>query len=721
MWRHLPLSPRACAALLACVLAGCNGWQHAPVRAQARRGPVVVAVTGPDGAGVPGVTLALGGQQARTDAGGGAAFADVLEGGYLLTADGDAWAPETRGVPVVFPATNPMQHVQVRLAPADPSEVRLLFAGDLSFDDGINDPNRDGIADDSVVPPGPRAAAGATALLAPIAPLLARFDLVTANLATVLGDGATPHPHKSTRALAPAEVALGLAAARVDVLNLGNDHAYDYLDDGVRQTLLALIHADIARFGAGRDLAEASTPSLVSRLGLTIGQVSASAILGHGATPKQDTPPFFDAGDHKGGVVPATPANVRAAAEQAALTADLVVVHLTAGPEWGSDPTALAPLVDAAAQGGAALVVGHGPRPLQPLLASGQLIAAAGLGQLVFGGQRPEGRMGVLLEAVVRHRRLEALRLWPVALVHYGPQLATGDLATRIVRRLGTLSAPGVLVYPWRGRGEVAFTADAARTSEESRRVRAALEATAAGDGATGPLPLVAGDEVFAVSVDATVASGAERTLSLELGRELLWDGGFEDQTAGGPGIGRGAGWRFAAPDGGPSDAKVHQGRLALELVRKSGNLGPASARGAGLLTLRVGQRYTFSGCWRSEGESRAHAALVVYPSRQLNVTPIARVAAVDLTPAADWQCFRVDYTPTVESLVSPELVLERPEHETARLFIDDVSLIEWDPPLLTAAAQIAAPNDYEYVRCRGAAPGGEVAVHWVTRRYLPR
>jgi poly-gamma-glutamate synthesis protein (capsule biosynthesis protein) len=722
--RHLSLR-RAAALLGALALAGCNGWQHPAVRPTPQQGTLVVEVLDANGAAVANVPLTLGGQQAVTDATGAAAFAGLPEGGYLLTAEGSGWAPDTWGVRALFPTTAPEQRLQVQLAPADLSDVRLLFAGDLSFEDGIGDPNRDGIAGDSLVPRGPGAAAGATALLAPMAPLLARFDLVTANLATVLGDGATPHPLKPTRALAPPEVALGLAATRVDVVCLGNDHAYDYLDEGVSQTLAALTGAEVEHFGSGRDIAEASTPSLVSRLGFTIGQVALSAILGHGATPQADTPPFSEAEQQKGGVVPATPETVRAAVAQAALGSDLVVAHLTAGSEWGTDTTDLAPLAQAAAEGGAALIVGHGPRPLQPLLDSGGVVAAGGLGQLVFGGQRPEGRVGVMLEALVRYRRLHALRLWPVALVHYTPQLAVGQLASRIVRRLGTLSQPGVLVYPWQGRGQVVLASRAVRTPEDSRQARATLDASPDGDGATAPVPLVgweAGDgDAFVISVDATVASGPARALSLELGRELLWDGGFEDQTAGGAGIGLGAGWRYAAPDVGPSDAAVHGGRLALELVRKSGNAGPASARSAGLHRLSAGQRYTFTGCWQTVGEVRGHAALVVYPSRDVNATPVMRVAAADLTPTPEWQCFRSEYQPLEPTLVATEVVLERPEHETARLFVDDLSLIEWDAPLQTAASQVTAPNEYEYLRCRAPEPGGEVALRWVIRRYLPR
>ncbi len=711
---------RARGLVLGVVLAGCNGLEHPSVRATARQGTVTVEIVDRDGNGLEGVQLELAGKQARTDAAGIAAFPKVVEGGYLLQVDATGWERETVGVRPTYAAPDVPHHVRAQLEPADPSDVRFLFAGDLSFDDGIDDPNRDGIADDSVVPATRGAAAGARALLAPLEPLLSRFDLVTANLATVLGSGRTPHPRKPNRALAPADVARGLAASRIDLVNLGNDHGYDYLDDGVRDTVNALLEAQVGSFGAGRDLGEASAPSLTSRLGITLGQVALSAVLGHGATPRDDTPPFFEAAAEKAGVVAATPVDVGSAVRQAALGADLVVAHLTAGAEWSADTSQLAPLADAAAKAGAALVVGHGPRPLMPLFRAGQVVVAAGLGQLVFGGQRPEGRAGVLLEAQVRFRRLRRLRLWPIALVHYGPQLATGQLAARILRRVAAISQPGVLVYLCHGRGEVAPSADGVRTLETAKEVRGVLTATTDGAAATPGTPLLEGDrEGFVVSVTAAVASGPPRELAIELGRELLWDGGFEEETIAGAKLGTGSGWRFSGPDVGPSDEVARTGRLALELRRKSGNAGPASVRGAGLLTLLSGHRYTFAGCWRLSGSSRGSASLGVYPSRQLGAKSIARVAAAELTASNEWQCFNVEHVPAVDTLVSPEILLDRPAEEGARLVVDDLSLVEWDPPLPSAAAQVPAPNEYEFARVRSAEPG-EVALHWVTRRYLP-
>ncbi len=722
----LAVARRTVVVSLLVALGACNGWSHPSVGVAPRRGTIRVAVADRAGAAVPGATVVLGGAgAATTDSTGVAAFPGALEGGYLVAIDAPGFERETIAAQVVFAADGVSREVDATLGSEVPSppELRLLFAGDVSFEGGIVDPNRDGIQDDTLVPAGPEAAAGVQGLLEKVAPLFGRFDLVTATLATVLGDGATPHPRKSDRAVAPPGAAEGLARSRVDAVVLGNDHAYDDLDAGVAQTLDALDLGGVLRVGAGRNLVEAEAPLYASRLGVTVGQVSLSALLGHGTTVWSDAPPYFDADASRAGVFAANPLTVsEAVASALAGTVDaspaFVVAHLAAGPEWDVDSSALAPLADAAAGAGAILVVGHGPRPLQPLSRARGALVAAGLGQLVYGSNRPEGRTAVLLEARARSGRLTAARLWPLALVHNQPQVATGDLAARVVRRVALLSAPGVLVYPLRGRGEVALTNDAVRFADEARRQTVPV-LPGQTESVTPIVPLLPGAlETFVSSVSATVASGPDRAVTLELGREMLWDGGFEDQAAGGAGLGWGAGWEFHQPDAGVSDRSVRSGRLALELVRKSGNVSDATARGQGLLALAAGRTYTFSGCWRLEGEGTPHAALAIYGSRALHAPLVGRVAEAG-GAAGDWSCFSSDFVPTVDTLATPEIRLEPPVSGTSHLYVDDVSLVEWDPPLPSAAV-LPAPNDHEYLRCRLPEGAGSVEVRWMSRRFLP-
>jgi len=705
-------------ALLACL--GCNGWQHLAVEVSARSGAVRVLVRDERGGPVAGAAVTLADVVQSTDVEGATTFARVVEGGYLVDVSAPGFAFDALPLTVSFAAIGAQAEATLALRPVDYSDVRLLFAGDLSFDGGIADPNRDGIGADSLVALGADGTIdGGEELLAAVQPLFARFDLVTANLATVLGRGETPHPQKSDRALGPPGMASVLAWARVDVVNLGNDHAYDYLDDGVRETIEALDRAGVLHVGVGRDEAQASTPSLVSRLGIVIGQVSLSALVGRGVPPHLDALPLATAAQHKAGVIEALPGNVRDAVRQASLASDVVVAHLTAVPAWQLDTTGLVPLANDAVQAGASLVVGHGSRMIEPLwLGDGGALIVGGLGQLVFGGERPEARFGLLLEVLIRHRRLVAARLWPVALVEYRAEVATGALAARIVRHVASLSQAGVLLYPAQGRGAVALRPGAVQPVDVVHRATLTLEATDFA-AATPVLSLFDGDQdSFAAALSASVASGAERSLSLQLGRELLWDGGFEDQTVHGPGLGAMAGWLVHAPDVGAEGDDVHSGRLALELVRKSGNLGDATARARGLYTLRSGHAYRFSACWRAEGEARATAALAIYPSRVLGARSTLSVAILRDVGSA-WQCAAADYEPQVDELATPQIVLAPPERGTSRLFVDDVSLVEWDPRIDAAATQLAVPNDYEYLRVLSPDPKGSVVVQWVARRFV--
>lgn len=57
----------------------------------------------------------------------------------------------------------------------------------------------------------------------------------------------------------------------VDVVSNANNHARDYGDDGIKDTIKTLDEAGIAHFGAGKNLKEARKPLILERNGLKIG------------------------------------------------------------------------------------------------------------------------------------------------------------------------------------------------------------------------------------------------------------------------------------------------------------------------------------------------------------------------------------------------------------------------------------------------------------------
>lgn len=62
-----------------------------------------------------------------------------------------------------------------------------------------------------------------------------------------------------------------LKDARIDMVNLANNHILDYSEEGLLETLETLEKSDIAYVGAGRTQEEAMAPSIVKRNGIRIG------------------------------------------------------------------------------------------------------------------------------------------------------------------------------------------------------------------------------------------------------------------------------------------------------------------------------------------------------------------------------------------------------------------------------------------------------------------
>ncbi|MDO8364976.1 MAG: CapA family protein [Actinomycetota bacterium] len=136
--------------------------------------------------------------------------------------------------------------------------------------------------------PGARATAVATtadearAVVAAVAPLMAAADATMVNLETVVGDlpALDAYPAKRFLLQSPPIVLDALQALGVDLATLGNNHAYDWRDEGVASTIQHLDQAGIAWAGAGADAQQAQAGRLLDVQGVTVGVVSATTVNG---------------------------------------------------------------------------------------------------------------------------------------------------------------------------------------------------------------------------------------------------------------------------------------------------------------------------------------------------------------------------------------------------------------------------------------------------------
>lgn len=272
-----------------------------------------------------------------------------------------------------------------RAAPAVARRVRIVATGDVTL--GIT----------PSLPPG-----GADALLAGVRPALEAGDVVLGNLETALADGGAskcgPAAEGCFAFRAPPAYAHALRRAGFNVLNLANNHAWDFGAAGQAETVAALDRAGLAHTGRPGEAA------YVRSGGLTV------AVLGFAPYPWAEDLLDLD--------------RVRAAVVAAAREADLVVVtmhagaegeaaaHVERGPEsyLGERRGDVVAFAHAAVDAGADLVAGHGPHVVRGLeWYRGRLIAYS-LGNL--SGHETLSTQGLLSLSAVLDVTLAADGTW---------------------------------------------------------------------------------------------------------------------------------------------------------------------------------------------------------------------------------------------------------------------------------------------------------------------
>jgi poly-gamma-glutamate capsule biosynthesis protein CapA/YwtB (metallophosphatase superfamily) len=195
-------------------------------------------------------------------------------------------------------------------------------------------------------------------LVAPEVVAVAReADLFVVNLECCISERGEPWPDpgKPFFFRAPPRATELLAHLGVDCVTLANNHALDFGETALLDTLGHLAAAGITYVGAGADVAEARAPAVLEAGGLRLGVVAAT-----------DHPEAYAAGADRPGVAFAdlrrgtAPDWLQESVSAVAAHADAVLATVHWGPNMVAAPV---PHVRAAAEtlrdAGAALVAGH--------------------------------------------------------------------------------------------------------------------------------------------------------------------------------------------------------------------------------------------------------------------------------------------------------------------------------------------------------------------------
>lgn len=653
-------------------IAGCNTLRDSEESSSAARRYAGRVVT-PDGQPVSGaqvealVTSDTSLADTETDDAGAFELTAPTDPVWLRVTHQD-YVTETRAV-------RARDDVELPLTPAD-GVVSFAFGGDVMFGRRYYEPNDDPSEPQARISPGSRQA-DHESILQYIAPLFQSADVGSVNLETPLTESAWRHPTKDFTFTSHPVAASVLADNGVDYTSLGNNHTFDALRPGLRDTIDAVDEAGLEHSGAGFSAAEAWNPAVVEQSGASVAFISCTTIAGRQydidwSADATGRGPYSVTQDDRSltfgdgiGSAEATDSRLQQAVTEAQQQADIVVVQIHGGDEYRRQPTAqLDQLVDTATRAGADLVVNHHPHVTGGIEERNGGLVAWTLGNLAFDQELwPTLRSYAL---VVHATSDEVVRAYtqPLLIDGYVPKPTTGTVARRLSWETAGLSSDAANLLSHGRRLEVGAYADSVSTPR--RRSQS-----------------VSGDDAIYTRTAGWVEDVTDVTGEVLLGQNRLVSGAFnnnavdDDQSAG-------ALWRFGTGTDSRTAAS-RDGAIRLTAYPENSRrsfLSPASR-------LPVEDRRVDVTCRYRYPHDGGLSLLVAWYNADQGIS-IER-ETIDLAGTDDeWTRITESFTPPTEATrINLFLYLEPPTDGDARTVdVDDIRLIEWASPERTGGRE---------------------------------
>lgn len=475
-----------------------------------------------------GVQLSLNSEETLTttsDSSGNFIFSAVPRKNALLQVSTSGYRTENIAVHLLQPTSITSKELgAIILTPEDDKQVRFLFGGDVAFGRRYIDSQE--LTPRGILPPDDPEALiqvsnpepGTKDALQWIKPHYQEADFSVLNLETPVTDNpVTPHLTKPyafftlTRSL-PALTWLG-----VDYVSLGNNHLYDYLEQGTIDTLDSLNLQKIPYSGAGLTSTEAFLSKRQTLKGKNYSLFSATSIDGH------EHEINYVASEIKGGAADLTDTEaVKEALQKEKADGQITIAQLHTGNEYTYQPNNYVNnRFKLALDNGASFAVGHHPHVAQGIALYKGKIAIHSLGNLAFDQDRQETFLGLMARVDMEADEAKRVRLLPVYIEDYRPRLIAGNLANIFLRRIGEFSHEyGATVYPYQGQGWLSLSDD--DTVEQTQTVTTTVTIDSSGSSIVDLRELIDSD----MSLSTIKASSP---LTMSLGRDIMYYGDFED------------------------------------------------------------------------------------------------------------------------------------------------------------------------------------------------
>ena len=263
---------------------------------------------------------------------------------------------------------------------------------------------------------------------------------MVANLECAIGTMGVPTKKTACSFRAPRSALGALVDAGIDVVSLANNHALDFGDDSLKETIELLDGAHVLHAGAGAREADAHAPGVAVVRGHKIAFLAYVKVSAEGwHLGGFDTATWEAKGDHAG-IAWADPARIAKDVAFAKRDAEHVVVMVHSGFEGASYPNIWQiRAAETAIDAGATLVIGAHPHVLQGARRYKNGFIAYSLGNFVF--DRTD-IVSAILKVTLDARGVKDVEWVPVLLKNGYPQLTDERTGTYVRNLIKGLSMP---------------------------------------------------------------------------------------------------------------------------------------------------------------------------------------------------------------------------------------------------------------------------------------
>lgn len=240
-----------------------------------------------------------------------------------------------------------------------------------------------------------------------------KADLGMVNLENPLTRATIPLPDKQFNFKADPDAVKVLTSGGISLVNLANNHAMDYQEPGLVETLDTLKQAGIAHVGAGRNVKEARRPEIIDVKGQRV------AYFGYYGAD------FESASETRAGTNYADEQRIAEDIKAVRSQVDWVIVNYHWGEELATHPADWQiNLAHFSIDQGADVVVGHHPHVLQGAeIYKGRPIAYS-MGNFIFGGNPRSDYDTAVLKVALKDKQMK-VEFVPVEVRGYQPRVAS--------------------------------------------------------------------------------------------------------------------------------------------------------------------------------------------------------------------------------------------------------------------------------------------------------